>query len=401
MVLAEVEAGGAQVALLGIRKGFGRTPVLRGVSLAVAPGEFVALLGPSGCGKSTLLRILAGLESADEGEVWIGGARADALPPKRRDLAMVFQSYALYPHMTVARNISLPLEMRRLSAVQRLPLLGPLLSRAGRRGIAAEVEAVAGPLGLAPLLGRRPAQLSGGQRQRVALARAMVRHPAAFLMDEPLSNLDARLRAEARSEIVSLVRRLGVATIYVTHDQAEAMAMADRVAVMEDGRILQCDVPRALYDEPASLAVARFVGSPPMNALAAEVSAGGRVALAGGLALGFVAPGFVAPGIVAPGFVPQGFVAEGAAGGVVTLGVRPEALRPDPRGLPFAVARIEHLGAEALVHGALAGQPCIARLAPEEAASLGDAPRLAPTRALLFGADGQRLPLRTVEPAHG
>ncbi|MDB5414179.1 MAG: glycerol-3-phosphate transporter ATP-binding protein, partial [Rubritepida sp.] len=199
------------VALRGIHKKFGATDVLRGVTLEAKQGEFLAILGASGCGKSTLLRILAGLESADAGEVWVDGKRMDALPPKRRNLAMVFQSYALYPYMTVAQNIGLPLEMRRLSALQRVPLLGRLMpgSAAARRAIKDEVEGVAKPLGLLPLLARKPAQLSGGQRQRVALGRAMVRRPAAFLMDEPLSNLDARMRGEARAEIVALTQRLG------------------------------------------------------------------------------------------------------------------------------------------------------------------------------------------------
>ena len=365
------------VALRNISKRFGATEVLRDVTLEVAEGEFLAILGPSGCGKSTLLRILAGLESADAGEVRIGERRVDALPPKRRDLAMVFQSYALYPYMTVGQNIALPLEMRRLNAWQRLPLLGRVLpgTAAARRGIAAEVAATAGPLGLSALLDRRPSQLSGGQRQRVALARAMVRHPAAFLMDEPLSNLDARLRGEARAEITALQRRLGVTALYVTHDQAEAMAMADRVAVMQGGRVLQVAPPQALYDEPASLAVARFVGSPPMNALPARVRADGGVEVAGTrLPFRTAAP-------------------EGPA----TLGVRPETLQPAAAGLPATVLRAERLGAETLVHCAIPGldAPAVLRLAPAAADALppGAALRLAADRVLLFGADGARLPV--------
>ena len=232
------------------------TEVLRDVSLEVADGEFLAILGPSGCGKSTLLRILAGLERLDAGTVELDTRDVTELPPKARNLAMVFQSYALYPHMTVARNIAVPLEMRRLSALRRVPLLGALLAR-------------------------RPAQLSGGQRQRVALARAMVRSPAAFLMDEPLSNLDAWLRADAREEILALQRRLGATVVYVTHDQAEAMAMADRVAVMQGGRLLQVAPPQKVYDEPADLEVARFVGAPPMNALPAGQDADGALVVAG------------------------------------------------------------------------------------------------------------------------
>ncbi len=367
------------VFLRRISKSFGGTPILRDVTLEVEDGEFLAILGPSGCGKSTLLRILAGLETADAGEVWIGERRVDALAPKARDLAMVFQSYALYPYMTVQQNISLPLEMRRLSAWQRLPLLGRAFSGAARTAIAEDVDAVAVPLGLGPLLGRKPAQLSGGQRQRVALARAMVRNPAAFLMDEPLSNLDARLRGEARAEIVALTRRLGVTALYVTHDQGEAMAMADRVAVMQGGRVLQVAPPQELYDEPASLEVARFVGSPPMNALPAEIGDEGVVTVAG-IALPW----------------------HSIARGPVTLGVRPENWSPAASGIPLQVERIEHLGAETMCQ--LTGGAML-RLAPSAARGLlpGQCLHLAMTSAVLFGTDGARLPLFASqrEPAFG
>jgi len=358
------------VSLRGIQKNFGTTPVLRDVSLEVSEGEFLAILGASGCGKSTLLRILAGLETADAGEVLIGARRVDALPPKARDLAMVFQSYALYPYMTVSQNIALPLEMRRMSSIQRIPLLGRVWSGAVRRAIAADVAAVAGPLGLAPLLARKPAQLSGGQRQRVALARAMVRSPAAFLMDEPLSNLDARLRAEARAEIVALTRRLGVTTLYVTHDQGEAMAMADRVAVMQAGRVLQVAPPQELYDEPASLEVARFIGSPPMNALPAHVGEDGAVMIRD-VRLPWLS----------------------AAHGPVTLGVRPEGWAPASHGIPAIITLIEHLGAETLCH--LEGG-AVLRLDPETARGMapGQALRLAVRKAVLFGPDGGRLALQ-------
>jgi multiple sugar transport system ATP-binding protein len=370
----------ASVSLLGIRKGFAGTEVLRDVTLEVADGEFLAILGPSGCGKSTLLRVLAGLEGADAGQVLIGGTPVDALPPKARNLAMVFQSYALYPYMTVRQNIGLPLEMRRLSAAQRLPVLGRLWpgTAAARAGIGAEVAQVAAALDLAALLDRRPAQLSGGQRQRVALARAMVRHPAAFLMDEPLSNLDARLRGEARAEIGALQRRLGATLLYVTHDQAEAMSMADRVAVMQQGRVLQVAPPQALYDEPASLDVARFVGSPTINLLPVEIGATGALVVAG---------------------MPLPLRAA-AAPGPALLGVRPEALRPAAQGLPAVVERVEHLGAEVLLHCAVAGlaRPLVARLEPPAAASLaaGSPLQLWVRNALLFGAAGERL---AVHPA--
>ena len=367
------------VSLRGIQKSFGGTQVLRDVTIEVADGEFLAILGASGCGKSTLLRILAGLETADAGEVLIGARRVDALPPKARDLAMVFQSYALYPYMTVGQNIALPLEMRRMSAIQRFPLLGRLFSGSARHAIAADVAAVAAPLGLIPLLARKPAQLSGGQRQRVALARAMVRSPAAFLMDEPLSNLDARLRAEARAEIVALTRRLGVTALYVTHDQGEAMAMADRVAVMQAGRVLQIAPPQELYDEPASLEVARFIGSPPMNALPAHVAEDGAVMI-GDIRLPWQSP----------------------ARGPVTLGVRPEGWAPAGHGIPAVITLIEHLGAETLCH--LEGG-AVLRLAPEIARDLapGQPLRLEVRRAVLFGPDGARLPLAATmrEPAFG
>jgi len=367
------------VALRGIGKRFGSTQVLDGVSLDVAQGEFLAILGPSGCGKSTLLRILAGLESADQGEVWIGDRRVDSLAPKARDLAMVFQSYALYPYMTVRQNVSLPLEMRRLSTWQRVPMVGRAFSAPARRAIAAEVDAVAGSLGLGALFDRKPAQLSGGQRQRVALARAMVRNPAAFLMDEPLSNLDARLRGEARAEIVALTRRLGVTALYVTHDQGEALAMADRVAVMQGGRVLQVAPPQELYDEPASLEVARFVGSPPMNALPAEIRGDGVLCVRG-TALPW----------------------HSAARGPVTLGVRPEGWEPASTGIPVILGRIEHLGAETLCH--LEGG-AVLRLSPEAARSLvrGQRLHLRLRRAVLFGPDGGRQPLAALErePAFG
>jgi multiple sugar transport system ATP-binding protein len=380
----------AAIVLTAIRKSFGTTPVLHGVSLEIRDGEFLTLLGPSGCGKTTLLRIVAGIEDADSGTVAIDGRDVGALRPKDRDIAMVFQSYALYPYMTVARNIALPLEMRRLSAWQRAPLLGRLLpgARAIRAGIAADTCAVAEGLGLDALLGRRPAQLSGGQRQRVALARAMVRRPAAFLMDEPLSNLDARLRAEARAEIAALHRSLGATILYVTHDQAEAMTMSDRVAVLEHGRLLQVAAPRALYDDPADLAVARFVGSPRMSLLSAELCGDGSVMLQGRQ---------IGIGVAGPP-------------GAVQLGLRAEALVPDRHGLPATVRLVEQLGAEALVHLAMPGaaEAVIMRLDPDRAAALrpGEPCPVAilPTRALVFDRDGSRLvarPALSTVAAHG
>src|SRR4051812_4007744 len=231
------------------------------LDLEIPDGEFMVLVGPSGSGKSTALRMLAGLEESTDGEIRIGERVVDDLEPKDRDLAMVFQSYALYPHMTVAENMGFALKMQGVDRAQ----------------IAARVQAAAAKLGIEPLLGRRPRQLSGGQRQRVALGRAIVRDPAAFLMDEPLSNLDAKLRVEMRAYLASLHQELGTTTVYVTHDQTEAMTMGDRVAVMRDGRLAQCGAPQALYDQPEDLFVAGFMGSPAMNLLEARL-----VAVSGG-----------------------------------------------------------------------------------------------------------------------
>ena len=229
---------GPAIHLRDISKAFGQTRVLEGIDLAVAPGEFIALVGPSGCGKSTLLRIAAGLEPPDRGEVLLDGRDVTAIRAADRDMAMVFQSYALYPHLTTRQNMGLPLAMRRLGSLERLPFASLLPGVAAKlTAIRAEVEAAAGMLKITPLLDRKPAQMSGGQRQRVALGRALVRQPRAFLMDEPLSNLDAALRVHMRSEIVDLHRRAGVVTLYVTHDQEEALGMADRIAVIAAGHL--------------------------------------------------------------------------------------------------------------------------------------------------------------------
>src|SRR5947208_5975678 len=254
----------ASVELKSISKSFGAAPILSGIDLDVADGEFLTRVGASGCGKSTLIPIIAGLEPQSSGSVLINGAAVDHLRPHERRVAMVFQSYALYPHMRVFANIGLPLMMSRLNLFERLPLLRMLSTR--RRRIMADIErevrAVAAQLQIDALLERRPSQLSGGQRQRVALGRAMVRHPAVFLMDEPLSNLDAKLRVHMRSELAELHDRLGTTFIYVTHDQVEAMTMADRVAMMDAGRILQIGKPGELYANPANVKVAQFIGSP-------------------------------------------------------------------------------------------------------------------------------------------
>jgi multiple sugar transport system ATP-binding protein len=379
----------ATVELQGIVKRFGAVPVLRDVSLRVEDGEFLTLLGPSGCGKSTLLRIVAGLEPQQAGTVRLGGRVVDGEPPKRRDVAMVFQSYALYPHMTVFENIALPLTMRRLTARQRLPAVGRLLpgTWSARRAIAEEVHAVAATLGIGDLLDRRPAQLSGGQKQRVAVGRALVRRPAVFLMDEPLSNLDAQLRVHMRSELIELHRRLRATLVYVTHDQVEAMTMSTRVAVMIDGRLLQVAPPRQIYADPECVAVAEFVGSPRINLLPGT-RAGGGVGV-GGLTLALAVP----PGVDGP----------------LRVGLRPEAidLVPAPaRGaLAGHVRHVEHLGPECLVHVGVEGvaAPIVVRAEPGRAGRLGrgDGVGLRPIAglALLFDGAGQRVRARPGTPA--
>ena len=249
----------ASVAIRGVRKAFGPTNVIHGVDVAIADGEFVVLVGPSGCGKSTLLRMIAGLENITAGEIRIGERVVNNLPPKERDVAMVFQNYALYPHMTVAANMAFSMKLR----------------GAPQSEIDERVNRAAGILGLTQLLARFPRQLSGGQRQRVAMGRAIVRDPQVFLFDEPLSNLDAKLRVQMRTEIKELHQRLKTTTIYVTHDQIEAMTMADKIVVMHDGLVEQIGAPLDLYDRPDNLFVAGFIGSPAMNLLKGRIRVNG------------------------------------------------------------------------------------------------------------------------------
>jgi len=377
----------AAVAINSLAKAFGTTQVLHSVDLEVGDGEFVTLLGPSGCGKSTLLRLIAGLEHADRGTIAIGGRSVEHLPPKARDIAMVFQSYALYPYMTVAANIGMPLLMRRLTFAQRLPMVGRWLpgTRARMREMHASVASVAQSVGIDHLLERKPSQLSGGQRQRVALARAMVRDPKVFLMDEPLSNLDAHLRVQMRTEIAALHRRLGATFIYVTHDQHEAMTMSDRVAVMLGGRLLQVAAPQKLYDEPASLEVARFIGSPRINVFPAGQGPGGRVSAFGAL-------------------LPV-TVAAGHRG--LRIGCRAEHLRLASAGQTEAfearVDSVEQLGPESLLHVVVPGEHrVVARVTNEEGAGLarGDTVRLIPKpeKLLFFDASGARVATRRLLP---
>lgn len=249
----------AAITLKKLHKRFGQTHVIRGIDLEIADGEFVVFVGPSGCGKSTVLRMIAGLEQASDGDIYIGANRVNDLDPKSRNIAMVFQNYAIYPHMSVRQNIA----------------IGLYTAKADKQSKNARVEETAEILGLTPYLDRKPAALSGGQRQRVAIGRAMVRDPAVFLFDEPLSSLDAQLRAQMRIEIKKLHQRLGTTIIYVTHDQTEAMTMADRIVVMKAGEILQAGAPMTLYDAPADVFTARFIGSPSMNIVRGWAGDGG------------------------------------------------------------------------------------------------------------------------------
>jgi multiple sugar transport system ATP-binding protein len=369
------------VSVRSVSKSFGQTRVLSEVSLEVGPREFLTLLGPSGCGKSTLLRIIAGLEHADEGSIALGSQTVDGLLPRERDVAMVFQSYALYPYMTVAQNIGLPLLMRRTRAWQRLPLIHRLhpVARAATGTIARDVRRAAEALQIETFLDRKPGQLSGGQRQRVALARAMVRNPRVFLMDEPLSNLDAKLRVTARAEIADLHRRAGVAFIYVTHDQAEAMTMSDRVALMMGGEVLQVAPPAEIYDRPAELRVAEFIGSPKINVLPGTVRIGGGIDVPGGM-------------------LPVATHLPAATG--LSVGVRPEhcdVVTGDGHGsLAGTVRHRENLGSDLFLHVETAGgQRIIARSAPEIADSVAPGARVTlrprPDRALLFDRTGRRI----------
>jgi multiple sugar transport system ATP-binding protein len=302
-----------------VTKRFGDVVAVRDLTLEIADHEFLVLLGPSGCGKSTALRMIAGLDDPTEGTIRIGDEVVNDIEPRDRDVAMVFQTYALYPHMTVHRNIEFPLKSRKVPAEERAKL----------------VKEAAETLGLGDLLDRKPAQLSGGQRQRVALARAIVRRPQAFLMDEPLSNLDAKLRVQTRADLIELQRRLQVTVVYVTHDQVEAMTMGNRIAIIADGALQQVGPPQDVYEQPANLFVAGFIGTPPMNIIRAAVVSDGD-----------------GPAVQLPGARVQLPAALGRAVATqdldtVVVGVRPEHLLLDGQGLvPATVAVVESLGHE-------------------------------------------------------
>jgi multiple sugar transport system ATP-binding protein len=353
----------ASVEIRDVRKSFGTTAVIHGVSIDISDGEFVILVGPSGCGKSTLLRMVAGLESITAGEIRIGSRVVNNIPPKERDIAMVFQNYALYPHMTVADNMAFSLKLR----------------GAPKSEIQERVNKAADILGLQNLLQRYPRQLSGGQRQRVAMGRAIVRDPQVFLFDEPLSNLDAKLRVQMRTEIKELHQRLKTTTVYVTHDQIEAMTMADKIVVMHDGIVEQMGAPLDLYDRPNNLFVAGFIGSPAMNFIKGKIVSDGspRVVTESGIAL------------------PVNDVPQGSDGRPVIYGIRPEHFVVDSEnGIPAEVVVVEPTGSETQVFAKLDGQEIVGVFRERVAVGPGDKLPLAPNPALVHLFDqetGQRI----------
>jgi multiple sugar transport system ATP-binding protein len=339
----------AGVVLEHVKKRYDENEVIADLNLEVADEEFMVFVGPSGCGKSTALRMIAGLEEITGGTIRIGDRVVNDLPPKERDIAMVFQSYALYPHMNVRENLDFGLRLRKLS----------------RADIDARVASAAEILGLTDLLDRKPRQLSGGQRQRVAVGRAIVRQPAVFLFDEPLSNLDAKLRIQMRAEITGLQQRLRTTTIYVTHDQVEAMTMGHRIAVLDRGELQQVGTPLELYERPANLFTARFIGTPPMNILQATVGAGGATLRIGSSEV-------PVPERLRP-------ITRDRAGAAVHAGIRPEHLDlvpPEPERalptVPLKVELVETLGHETLVHGLLGADPVAAKLDPHARVARGD-----------------------------
>jgi multiple sugar transport system ATP-binding protein len=366
----------ASLTVRNLSKRFGAVEVLKGINLEVETGEFIVLVGPSGCGKSTLLAMIAGLETITSGDIVIGGRLVNHIPPKDRDIAMVFQSYALYPTMTVRQNITFGMESRRVPKAEQRQA----------------VERVTQLLHIAELLDRKPSQLSGGQRQRVAMGRALVRDPALFLFDEPLSNLDAKLRVEMRTEIKKLYQRIEKTTVYVTHDQVEAMTLASRIAVMHQGRLQQFAEPREVYERPSNMFVAGFMGSPAMNFLPAEiVAADGRpgIALANG-----------SGGIVLK-LPAERATTAGKPGRRVVFGVRPEHLtHHDPTrtrrevGLIEApVEVVEPTGSETIVIVRLGEHEVLARFEPDEAPAVGETVTLAVdmAKACLFDPESERL----------
>jgi multiple sugar transport system ATP-binding protein len=349
----------ASVDVRGVHKAYGSTKVIHGVDVPIRDGEFVILVGPSGCGKSTLLRMIAGLENITGGEIAIGDRVVNNVPPKERDIAMVFQNYALYPHMTVADNMAFSLKLR----------------NAPKSEISERVDKAAKILGLEKLLDRYPRQLSGGQRQRVAMGRAIVRDPQVFLFDEPLSNLDAKLRVQMRTEIKELHQRLKTTTIYVTHDQIEAMTMADKIVVMHDGIVEQMGAPLDLYDRPENLFVAGFIGSPAMNFIKGTIEAKGFRDEKGNLWT-------------------IGKTPEGSVGKKAVFGLRPEHIMLDPKGVKATVHVIEPTGSETQVVADVAGQNLTCVFRDRISAKPGETIVISPDKTVthLFDAEsGKRL----------
>jgi multiple sugar transport system ATP-binding protein len=352
----------ASVNIRAVRKAFGTTSIIHGVDISISDGEFVVLVGPSGCGKSTLLRMIAGLENITAGEISIGNRVVNNLPPKERDVAMVFQNYALYPHMTVATNMAFSLKLR----------------GAPKSEIDTRVNRAADILGLGPYLERFPRQLSGGQRQRVAMGRAIVRDPQVFLFDEPLSNLDAKLRVQMRTEIKELHQRLKTTTIYVTHDQIEAMTMADKIVVMHDGIVEQIGTPLDLYDKPANQFVAGFIGSPSMNFLKGKVQANGST--------GFEGPNGVK--------LPLSSAPANSDGRHAVYGIRPEHFTIANDGAEAEIVVVEPTGSETQVFAKLGGEEVVAVFRERHQFKPGEKIRLKPDPTLvhLFDeATGKRL----------
>ncbi len=352
----------ASVVIRDVRKAFGLASVIHGVTITIDDGQFVVLVGPSGCGKSTLLRMIAGLENITAGEIKIGERIVNNLPPKERDVAMVFQNYALYPHMTVAANMAFSMKLR-----------------GARKGeIETRVKRAAEILGLLPLLERYPRQLSGGQRQRVAMGRAIVRDPQVFLFDEPLSNLDAKLRVQMRTEIKELHQRLETTTVYVTHDQIEAMTMADKIVVMHDGRVEQIGEPLELYDRPLNLFVAGFIGSPAMNFLSGAIRTNGS-------------RGFDGPG---GSRLPLAAAPPDSEGRQAVYGIRPEHFSISDDGAEVVIQVVEPTGSEIQIVAKLGDAEIVAAFRERHPFKPGDKIRLKPDPRLVHlfdAATGQRL----------
>ena len=348
------------IALRNVRKSYGKTEIIHDVSLGIESGEFVVILGPSGCGKSTLLRMIAGLEAITKGEIAIGGRVVNELEPRARGCAMVFQNYALYPHMTVAENIGYALKVAGVSQAERI----------------ARIARVAETLGLADYLDRKPMALSGGQRQRVAMGRAMIREPSVFLFDEPLSNLDAKLRVQMRIEIRKLHNRLATTSVFVTHDQVEAMTLADRLVVMHAGQVEQVGTPLEVYTAPATLFVAGFIGSPPMNLIACIAETGDSVRIGAHLI--------------------RTFQHGQQAGTRLVLGIRPEDVATGEGDFTLDVEFSEELGVARHYHGQLAGEVFVVQVAGARGGVPAQIPYSLPPSALhLFDAQsGKRLPTR-------